>query len=98
MTIPLSIDRRIGIIGDYDASFDPHVATNAALQHAADALGMNLDIDWLPTPTFESASNLCTLESYDGLWGSPGSPYQSMMGALNAIQFARERDWPFFAT
>ena len=94
----LSIDRRIGIIGDYDPGLESHVMTNDALYHAADALGIRIDIDWLPTPEFESASNLGILESYDGLWGSPGSPYQSMIGALNAIQFVREHDWPFLAT
>ena len=95
---PLTMNRRIGIIGDYDPDFKAHVATNEALQHAADALGLRLTIDWLPTPKFDTTANLPLLESYDGLWASPGSPYQSMTGALQAIQFAREHDWPFFAT
>ena len=94
MNTPLSL----GIIGDYDTSLESHVATNVALHHAADALGLPIHIDWLPTPNFESTANLSTLDTYDGLWGSPGSPYQSMIGALNAIQVARENDRPFFGT
>lgn len=38
------------------------------------------------------------LESFDGLWASPGSPYKSMEGMLQGIEFARRRDWPFLGT
>jgi len=32
------------------------------------------------------------------VWIAPGSPYRSLDGALRAIRFARERDWPLVAT
>ena len=38
------------------------------------------------------------LESFDGLWASPGSPYKSLDGMLKGIEFARKRDWPFLGT
>jgi CTP synthase (UTP-ammonia lyase) len=38
------------------------------------------------------------LEQFDVLLCSPGSPYQSMRGALNGVQFAREFDRPFLGT
>jgi CTP synthase (UTP-ammonia lyase) len=38
------------------------------------------------------------LESFDGLWASPGSPYKSLDGMLKGIEFARRRDWPFLGT
>ncbi len=38
------------------------------------------------------------LGPYDALWGAPASPYNSMEGALCAIRFAREHNWPFLGT
>lgn len=89
---------RIGIIGDFESTRRSHLATNAALDHAAQHLSADLEVCWVPTPSFLDPRGLKTLERYDGLWASPGSPYQSMEGALLAIQFAREQDWPFVGT
>lgn len=87
---------RIGIIGDYDAR-PSHLATDDALHHSANYLNMNVEIQWLPTVSLESdaGSRIC---GFDGLWCAPGSPYRSMTGALNAIQYARENDIPFIGT
>ena len=82
---------RIGIIGDLDPSRPSHRATNEALAHAAGALSVALEIRWLPTPSLEQESGESMLWRYDALWCAPGSPYQSMAGALRAIRFARER-------
>ncbi|MFN2231731.1 MAG: hypothetical protein ACK2VA_18330 [Anaerolineae bacterium] len=89
---------RIGIIGDWDPARSSHVATNDALSHAADALAVALEVSWLPTPALDRPGGIARLEAYDALWCAPGSPYRSMHGALAAIRFARERDWPFIGT
>ena len=52
---------RIGIIGDYDPTFPPHTATDAALGHAAAALGLAIAVEWLPTPSLDGA--IATLAS-----------------------------------
>ena len=88
----------IGIIGDFDAANPTHAATNAGLQHAAQALSTSIDIEWLSTPPYENEAQIRALKAYDGLWGAPGSPYQSRNGAINAIRFAREHDAPFLGT
>lgn len=88
---------RIGIIGDYDGR-RYHQATNEALAHAALARDLALDLQWLPTPALADAHAAAALESFDGFWCSPGSPYQSEAGALAAIRFARERGRPFIGT
>jgi len=87
----------IGVIGDYDGR-PSHVATNEALGHAAAQLGEALETRWLPTPELLALGAEAALTACDGLWASPGSPYQSMEGALAGIRFARERDWPFTGT
>lgn len=87
----------VGVIGDFQPDFPPHPATNAALEHAAVALGIALDAHWLGTVALREAK-LEALQRFDALWCAPGSPYQSLEGALRAIRFAREQDWPLLGT
>lgn len=89
---------KIGIIGEFDASRPSHRATNDALHHAALELSVDLAIDWLPTPPLTDDAGRQDLQRFDALWCAPGSQYESIEGAMTAIRFARERDWPFFAT
>jgi CTP synthase (UTP-ammonia lyase) len=87
----------IGIIGDYDANFCPHQATDAALQHAAVALDLSVDITWLATESLNGSTD-DRLQLYDALWCAPGSPYRSVQGALSGIRYAREHRRPFLGT
>jgi CTP synthase (UTP-ammonia lyase) len=89
---------RIGILGDFNPEFRSHHATNDSLQHAARKLGMTVESAWLPTPSLLDPNAAANLESFDGLWASPGSPYKSFDGMLKGIEFARVHDWPFLAT
>lgn len=89
---------RVGIIGDFDPSYPSHTATNEALSHAARALSLTLDRSWLPTQALDDEGSETMLKQYDALWCAPGSPFKSMNGALKAIRFAREHDWPFVGT
>jgi CTP synthase (UTP-ammonia lyase) len=89
---------RIGILGDFNKEFRSHHATNDAIQHAARKLQMQVESQWVPTPTLVEPEAAKRLESFDGLWASAGSPYKSFDGMLNGIQFARTRDWPFLGT
>jgi CTP synthase (UTP-ammonia lyase) len=61
-------------------------------------VGVTVDSSWLPTESLDVEASKKTLERFDGLWCSPGSPYKSMNGALKAIRFAREMGWPFIGT
>ena len=89
---------RVGIIGDFDPSYPSHAATNNALSHAASVVSQSLDLSWLSTQSLDDESRGMVLEQFDALWCAPGSPYKSMNGALGAIRFAREHDWPFVGT
>jgi CTP synthase (UTP-ammonia lyase) len=89
---------KVGIIGDYHAASRFHRATGAALHHAAGALAAAVDIVWLPTPSLAGEQADASLSQFDALWCAPGSPYQSMEGALQAIRFAREQGRPFIGT
>lgn len=87
----------IGIIGDFNPKNVTHLATNEAIVHAADASRQAVAIEWVPTRQLEHKGT-ALLSSFQALWCSPGSPYESMAGALAAIQFAREANIPFFGT
>lgn len=89
---------KVGIIGDFDPHNRTHLATNDALTHAAKTLAAPIDTTWLPTPSLDNEFSQTTLQQFDALWCAPASPYQSMNGALRAIRFAREQNWPFSGT
>jgi CTP synthase (UTP-ammonia lyase) len=89
---------RVGIIGDYNPDLPFHTATNQALKHAANALSVEVDFDWITTESLESESDEKALRRFDALWCSPGSPYRSLNGALHGIRFVREMGWPLIGT
>ncbi len=89
---------RIGILGDFNADFRSHHATNDALQHAAHKLKITVESEWIPTPSLAAPGVEKKLETFDGLWGSPGSPFKSFDGMLKGIEFARRHDWPYLGT
>jgi CTP synthase (UTP-ammonia lyase) len=89
---------RIGIMGDFNADFRSHPATTESLQHAAHKLNLQVEAEWLPTKSLAADNAEKTLESFDGLWAAPGSPFESFDGILKGIEFARRRDWPFLGT
>jgi CTP synthase (UTP-ammonia lyase) len=90
MSKPLNV----AVIGDFNPKAAHHTMTNESLQHSARKLVTEIEIEWVPT----DAVQFSNLKQYDAIWCSSGSPYKSMSGAISAIQFAREKDWPFFAT
>ena len=90
---------KVGIIGDYDPKkYFSHIATDEALRHAATALSVSLTSSWIPTESLAKGSVERALKPFHALWCSPGSPYKSMDGALQAIRFSREMGCPFIAT
>lgn len=88
---------KIGMIGDFNPTNKTHLATNAAIAHSAAALGIDAPVTWVPTLEIEQ-DGIDELRRFDALWCSPGSPYVSMNGALEAIRLAREANIPFFGT
>ena len=88
----------IGILGDFCSSLRNHQATNDALLHAADALGVSVCANWLPTPSLEGEDAQERLARQDAIFAAPGGPYQSMPGMLAGIAFARGYGVPFLGT
>jgi CTP synthase (UTP-ammonia lyase) len=89
---------RVGILGDFNRQSKYHSATNKALREAGASLSVEVYPVWLATPMLAKPDAKALLAAFDALWCAPGSPYKSMEGALNGIQFAREKGRPFVGT
>src|SRR5215471_14711207 len=79
---------RIAVVGDYSPEFPPHVKTNEAFEHAADALGVSIDAHWIPTRSLDD--DVTELARCNAVLVSPGAPYKSMTGVLNSIRYCRQ--------
>lgn len=88
----------LAIIADFDSGSRSHAATNDAITHSADALGLAVEPRWIGTAELARPDGLKELAECRGFWIGPGSPYQSMEGALSAIRMARERGIPLLGT
>ncbi len=89
---------RIGILGDSNPKSPTLPAIEKSLEHASAALHLAVEVEWISTPSLLAPAAEKKLESCDGLWAAPGSPYKSFDGMLKGIEFARRRDWPFLGT
>lgn len=89
---------RIAILGDYDPKSPTLPSIEKSLQHASAKLSQPLESKWTSTMKLLEQGTEKLLESFDGIWAAPGSPYQSFDGMLKGIEFARRRDWPFLGT
>lgn len=87
----------VGIIGDFQPKYDTHTMTNLSLGHSANRLGIEVEVEWLPTPTLEGNID-GKMRLFDAFICAPGSPYKSYNGALNGIRYARNNDVPFLGT
>jgi CTP synthase (UTP-ammonia lyase) len=77
----------IALVGDYNSTIVAHQAIPVAIDLAAKTIKVNVHFTWIPSAFLESNA-LPNLSKYHAIWCVPGSPYQSMVGALNAITFA----------
>jgi selenocysteine lyase/cysteine desulfurase len=87
---------RVAVVGDFDLGFAPHPPTNEALPHSAAALGLEVEVEWAATAPLEE--DLGPIEHVDAIVCAPGSPYRSLLGAVEALRFARQSGLPSLGT
>ena len=85
---------KLAILAEYDPNFEPHVQTDAAIAHAASALSLDVQSEWIST----TDAHVTTLSEFEALWFAPGSPYRDLNRTLDAIRFVREHDIPTLGT
>jgi CTP synthase (UTP-ammonia lyase) len=84
---------RVGVLIDLPPGQAYHVATLAAIDHAAHALGIMATACVLPTRTIPD-----DLSEYAAIVVGPGSPYDNLEAVHGAIQTAREHGIPLVGT
>jgi CTP synthase (UTP-ammonia lyase) len=90
----MPIPARLAIVGDYDPAMFTHRAIDDALAHVRELREHALEWSWIGTSSVANGGEE-QLAVLDAVWLAPGSPYESLDGALAAVRFARERSIPF---
>src|SRR5256885_6150826 len=89
------VPARLALVGDRSAHVRAHQRIPVLLEALRERDGLVLDAYWIPTT---EAAGSGVLAGFDGIWLVPGSPYQSMTGAIAAARTARESQLPFLGT
>jgi CTP synthase (UTP-ammonia lyase) len=84
---------RIALVGDFSPDVIAHRAINESMRLAGNTI--RVEPHWLHTSTLHISQ---ALNSFDGIWCVPNSPYANTDGALWAIEWARTRHVPFLGT
>jgi CTP synthase (UTP-ammonia lyase) len=87
---------KIGIVGDYNPDYLSQQATNDALIHSSEKLGIRIEHEWIPTASIPEQMDEI-IKTYKGFWIAPGSP-ESVDGVLHIIQYSREHNIPLLGT
>jgi CTP synthase len=90
---------KIGIVGKYVEYEDSYKSLKEALVHGALAHNLKLELNWIEAEGLESgdtASCEAQLEDYDGILVPGGFGKRGIEGMLKAIQYAREKQVPYF--
>lgn len=87
---------KIGIVGDYNPDYPSQQATNDALIHSSEKLGIRIKHEWIPTASIHGQMDNI-IKKYDGFWIAPGIP-ESLHGVLLIIQYSREHNIPLLGT
>jgi CTP synthase (UTP-ammonia lyase) len=85
---------KIALVGEYDPTFKPHIATDNAISHSAKKLGINVKSVWVSTERIEPT----IFDTYHGVWIAPGSPYKNLNKTLWVIRYTRENYLPCLGT
>lgn len=90
----LTSPKKMVIIGEHNSAWETHRFTNAALEHAQQALSVELTVEWCSTQAVSHA----VLATASGFWIATGTPYQQMENALAVIRYARLQGIPCLGT
>lgn len=86
---------RIGIVGEYYSTRKSHTSLNQSLEWLKNIY--EFDYEWIATEKVEKDGE-GLLKRFSGIWSAPGSPFNSLTGALKAIEFARTKNVPHLGT
>jgi CTP synthase (UTP-ammonia lyase) len=85
---------RIALIGDRTGIVTAHARIPVIIDALLAREGIALDPYWIGTHDAQDTD----LTGFDGIWITPGSPYESEAGAITTTRAAREHGIPFLGT
>ncbi|MDH3189969.1 MAG: CTP synthase [Acidimicrobiia bacterium] len=86
---------QVGVVGKYVDLPDAYLSVAEALRHGAAALGLRLDLRWIPSDELTGLLADSYLEDLDGIVVPGGFGYRGVEGKIQAIRYAREHLIPF---
>ena len=87
---------RIAVVGKYTNLLDSYKSLAEALSHGGIANRVKVQLDWVDSEIFEQPDTVARLEGVHGILVPGGFGERGTEGKIAAVQFARERDVPFF--
>ena len=85
----------IALVGKYVELHDAYFSVREALEHAAIALGIEVQIDWLHSSDLEKGRGWEVIQSADGILVPGGFGSRGIEGKIKAIRYARENRVPY---
>ncbi len=86
---------RIALVGKYIELHDAYISSREALNHAAIANNVELELVWVQSGDLEVEENLKILKNVDGLIVPGGFGNRGIEGKIAAAQFARVHKVPY---
>jgi CTP synthase len=89
-------DVTIAIVGKYTGLKDAYKSLIEALSHGGIANKVRVNLDWIESEVFEREDPAPFLEHVNGILVPGGFGQRGTEGKISAVQFARERQVPYF--
>jgi CTP synthase len=86
----------VALVGKYVELHDAYISVREALKHAALALGVELDLQWVHSADLEKGRSMDTLEKTHGIVVPGGFGSRGIEGKIMAANFARLNKIPYF--
>ncbi|MEK9680082.1 MAG: CTP synthase, partial [Rhodospirillaceae bacterium] len=86
----------IAVVGKYTGLLDAYKSLAEALAHGGIANNVKVNLKWLESEIFEQSNTVHELEDVHGILVPGGFGERGAEGKIQAAQFARERNVPYF--
>ncbi|RVU39346.1 CTP synthase [Hwanghaeella grinnelliae] len=86
----------IAVVGKYTVLIDAYKSLNEALTHGGIANNVRVNMKWIESEIFEMEDPIPYLEGVHGILVPGGFGERGAEGKIEAVQFAREREVPYF--
>jgi len=86
----------IAVVGKYTGLKDAYKSLIEALSHGGIANKVKVNLDWIESEVFEREDPAPFLEHVNGILVPGGFGQRGAEGKIKAVQFAREREVPYF--